>query len=179
VLRVEFPRASSDEAASLDGASFDLGVPALEGVTLVSSNGAVTSRGFAGTCTVRTSNGDVEVAGHSGDIDIGTSNGGVEVEHVAEDGSIRVETSNASIEVASGGGEVALDLATSNDEVRVSLPAHWAGTVDARTSNDEITIETPDGDHGGEEGHRRVEIGGGGATARIRTSNGGVSVTVS
>ena len=178
VIRVEFPSASSSEVRAHDGASFDLGVPSLDGLALSTSNGHVVSSGFSGQCVIRTSNGAVRVSRHDGEIDIETSNAKVDVEGFSPLEFIKVSSSNGAIHVVAHDASVVLELRTSNDGIHVELPSEWEGVVEARTSNDSIEVRSPSGRAVTKQGRRSVTIGTGGASLTAKTSNGAIKVQV-
>ncbi|MEO7117412.1 MAG: DUF4097 family beta strand repeat-containing protein [Candidatus Limnocylindrales bacterium] len=131
------------------GASMDLttsnarvDVTNLLGTIVVhTSNGGVTIR--KGTdVNVQTSNASITVTGSEGTLTLASSNGSIDVVDV-EDVVVMATSSNASI--AFSGSLAAGDhrLATSNGQIRLSLPGNAAFTMDASTSNANITSEFP------------------------------------
>jgi len=133
------------------------------------------------------------------ELDLQADNGGLHVNGVA--GHVRLSTVNGGIHIDRAGGKV--EGSTSNGGVHVSLSGReWDGEgLDVRTTNGGVHLEIPDGYNarletstvnggihsdlpvsGGRGRHRsggRIEtdLGRGGATLRLTTTNGGLHIS--
>lgn len=137
---------------------------------------------------------EVEVPSRS-DLDLRAHNGGISVAEVS--GSLRMETLNGGIHLDAVGGDVIAE--TTNGGLSVLLDGdRWQGKgLDAVTMNGGVTVRVPDGYsahletgtmNGGVDidfpvtvqgrlGRRiSTDLGKGGATVRVITTNGGVNI---
>ena len=169
---------------------------------LRTSNGAIRVAETAGTLDARTSNGPVEIEQFSGSLVIRTSNGGIRAERIA--GGLEAETSNGPINIrldkapagpvrlTSSNGHIDVAMAespkndlraeTSNSAITLRLPASFSARVEADTSNSRVSTEFDELDRQfpahGDDRHRRLSanIGGGGPTIVLHTSNGNIRI---
>jgi hypothetical protein len=154
VVRSEWP----EGRRSSEGCAFIIIIPDAKGVKLASTNGGIIVEGLAGEAYLRTSNGGIDVIRHDGSIDAETKNGGIAVIGAAHP----------------------LQLQTSNGGIDVELTKAFAGELDLKTSNGAVVIK------GGQtmkyidrkNTAARATINGGTTVSRMRTSNGGIVVTV-
>lgn len=164
-----------------EGCSFDVTVPDVSGVELISSNGAITMSGLSGVAKLDTSNGRITVRGHRGDLFADTSNGRIEATGVT--GAVDARTSNGAVSISmadAAAGPVTID--TSNGSVTLDLTPSFRGTLEAHTSNGSVRM--PEGAPAGvsryslrSTGRRAtLEVGEGGPASSIDTSNGSVTV---
>lgn len=163
---------------------------------LKTSNGHIRVTRFQGTLDAQTSNGRVDLDGVEGDATIHTSNGHVQAEGVR--GGLQVETSNGGVTAEVTGGNRPVRIGTSNGPVEVTLPGGFLGGVkvhtnnssikaylgepvnarlSAHTSNSSVTSDFEIRVHG-EMGKHDLEgdIGNGGATIDLTSSNGSIRV---
>jgi DUF4097 and DUF4098 domain-containing protein YvlB len=123
------------------------------------------------------SNGGLSVAGVSGRMDLQTVNGGIALRDVG--GAVRGRTSNGGVSVDLAGsrweGE-GLDLETSNGGVRLLVPADYSATLETGTTNGGMQIDFPLTVQGRIGRQIRTELGRGGPTIRVVTTNGGITV---
>ncbi|MBL9140303.1 MAG: DUF4097 family beta strand repeat protein [Phycisphaerae bacterium] len=181
-ISVEFPApAESGKKFGNDGASFVVRAPGtLAGLTLKSSNGAISSDGFTGSLQAHTSNGALTVENHAGPVDAQTSNGRIDVAGVT--GPVDAQTSNGRVEVTlAEGSSEKVSVQSSNGRVELTLPASWNGTLSAKTSNGKVTVEPKESratNVNVSKGEGSATIGSGTATANLRTSNGSVKVII-
>jgi hypothetical protein len=155
-LRAEGPRRSGEGGWSV---SFELMVPARTGLD------------------VRTTNGGITVRDVHGQIGMTTTNGGITLENV--DGDVRGETTNGGVRATLGGSGwqgQGLDLRTRNGGVRLLLPDGYSAHVEAGTTNGGISCSFPVTVQGSISRQLSADIGGGGATLTLRTTNGGISI---
>jgi hypothetical protein len=137
---------------------------------------------------------EVEVPAHS-DLDLRAHNGGIEVGSVT--GTLRMETLNGGIHLDAVGGDVVAE--TTNGGVHVTLDGdHWQGRgLDATTTNGGVHLSVPRDYNAhletgtvnggmdidfpvtvqGKIGRRiTTDLGRGGPTIRVITTNGGVDI---
>ena len=162
-------------AQNNEGASLEVRLPSAQNLTLDTSNGPITVRGFGGTARLDTSNGPVTIEGFSGTIDAETSNGPVEVRDAK--GPVTVDTSNGPVRVelnAANPGPVKVD--TSNGGITLIVGTGFVGTLSADTSNG--GVEIPDGVKviSKSKSAARIQFGSGGSESILDASNGGISI---
>jgi DUF4097 and DUF4098 domain-containing protein YvlB len=128
---------------------------------------------------VATTNGGVHISDINGRLDLSTTNGGLHLTRVI--GNITAKTTNGGVHVTLAGGNWQgrqLDLETTNGGVHVEAPANFQGHIQAETTNGSVHS-----DFGGQTaaaGKRartmNVTVGGGGATLKVVTRNGGIHI---
>lgn len=164
-----------------DGANIKIEVPDVNGATLDTSNGSVSTYGLAGILIVDTSNGSVKVIDHDGDAILDTSNGSVRIHNF--NGSVHADTSNGSIEVTLHDEQAGpLNLDTSNGSITVTVGVGFAGAVVLDTSNGSITVRDRLGRITSQtisKNRGRIVVGTGGEPSRLDTSNGRIRFTIS
>ena len=140
--------------------SYRLAVPTGTPLSLKTTNGGITVDGVDSHVEFTTVNGGVRLSRMAGEVQGRTSNGGVDVDL---DGS-----------TWQGGG---LDVQTTNGGVRLRIPENYSAHLETGTVNGGVNIDYPMTAQ--ERSGRSVsaDIGGGGPTLRVSTSNGGVRVT--
>jgi hypothetical protein len=140
--------------------SYRLAAPQQTPLNLKSSNGGISIKGINSRVEFRTVNGGVTLSSVGGSIQGSTSNGGITVDL---DGK-----------TWQGQG---LDVETANGGVKLSLPDGYAAHLEARTNNGGMNIDFPLAVEGRAGRSISTDIGGGGPTLRVRTSNGGVKIS--
>lgn len=140
--------------------SYRVTVPRALNLSLRTTNGGISIRDVESTVAFTTTNGGVKLVGVSGDVRGRTTNGGVDVEL---DGNAWI-------------GE-GLDVQTSNGGVRLTVPESYSAQLELHTRNGGMNVDVP-----GAASDRRardvsVQLGGGGAPIKLRTTNGGVRVS--
>ena len=152
----------------------------LDGVSVVSSNGAIRCGGFKGQGSFRTSNGAITIEDHAGPTRFETSNGAVRARGVGT--PVEAISSNGALDLAlASGADGNVSLRTSNGPASLVLPAGWQGRVRASTSNGKIEL-----DGGAAASDVRVDDGEGSmtvgkspkSTATVESSNGRITVRV-
>lgn len=137
---------------------------------------------------------EVEVPTHS-DLDLRAYNGGIEVGDVT--GTLRMETLNGGIHLDAVGGDVVaettnggvhvtldgdrwqgkgLDATTTNGGVHVSVPRDYNAHLETGTVNGGVDIDFPVTVQGKIGRRITTDLGRGGATIRVVTTNGGVDI---
>lgn len=127
--------------------------------------------------TLKTHNGGIGVSDVRGSIDFSAVNGGVSLRRLA--GHVKGSTVNGgvSIELAGNAWEgEGVDVQTNNGGVNLSVPENYSAHLEAGTVNGGIKVNIPTNIQGVIKRELSVDIGGGGALIRARTTNGGVSV---
>lgn len=140
--------------------SYRLAVPTATPLSLKTTNGGISVQALDSHVDLQTTNGGVKLSQMAGDVEGRTTNGGIDVD----------------LEGTSwqGGG---LDLQTTNGGVRVAVPAQYNAHLETGTTNGNLRIDFPVTVQGEIGKSFSGDLGGGGATIRVRTSNGGVRIT--
>jgi putative adhesin len=140
--------------------SYRLSVPTRTPLSLRTTNGGIGLDNLSSRVEFRTVNGGVKLSRMGGDVDGRTTNGGVDVEL---DGS-----------TWDGAG---LNVETSNGGVRLSIPERYSAHLETGTVNGTMKIDFPVTVQGLIGRSFSTDLGSGGPTLRVRTSNGGVRIT--
>lgn len=140
--------------------SYRVMVPRDTDLDLASTNGGITITGVNGELRFQTTNGGIHLDDVGGDVEGHTTNGGV---HVALSGS-----------TWDGKGMV---LRTTNGGVKMSLPSGYSAHLEAATTNGGMNIGFPVTVQGKIDRKLSVDLGGGGPTLKVTTTNGGVQIT--
>lgn len=139
--------------------SYEIFVPRQADLALKANNGGISISDVRGTITFDTMNGGVNLKRLAGDVTGSTMNGGLNVEL---NGS-RWEGTK-------------LDAKTVNGGVTVNMPENYSAHFETATVNGHLNIGVPMTVHG-EIGKRVVtDLGSGGPTVHVETTNGGVNV---
>jgi len=139
--------------------NFEVHVPARTDLELHAHNGGIAVAGVTGMLRMETLNGGIHLDAVNGDVVAETTNGGL---HVSLDGD-RWE----------GKG---LDAITTNGGVRLSLPRDYSAHLETGTTNGGVDIDFPVTVQGRIGRRITTDLGRGGATLRLITTNGGVVV---
>jgi len=126
--------------------------------------------------SLKTNNGGISISDVSGRLDFSALNGGVSLKRIG--GNVRGGTTNGGVAVELTGarwdGE-ALDVSTTNGGVSMSIPENYSAHLETSTVNGRLSIDFP-GAQGSNSRELALNLGGGGATIRARTTNGGVRI---
>ncbi len=155
-IRAEGPKTSDDGGWSV---SFDLMVPSQASLDLRATNGGISITEVQGRLALRTTNGGISLTRVNGDVHGTTTNGGV---HIVLDG-------------AGWFGE-GLEAETLNGGVHVELPDGYSAHLVAGTQNGGIQIGFPVTVQGQIDRTLDTDLGRGGPTLRLRTTNGGLTI---
>ena len=155
-IRAEGPETRGREWWSV---TFEVHVPARSDLDLRANNGGIGVAGVSGTLRMETLNGGIHLDAVNGDVVAETTNGGL---HVDLDGD-RWE----------GKG---LDATTTNGGVRLRLPSGYSAHLETGTTNGGVDIDFPVTVQGRIGRRIATDLGRGGATIRLITTNGGVDV---
>lgn len=137
--------------------SFEIMAPRRSNLDLESMNGGITITDVEGTIAFRTTNGGVHLSRLAGDVRGHTTNGGLDV---ALDGSEWL-----------GGG---LDVTTTNGGVKLGIPSSYNARLETGTVNGHVRADFPITVQGRIDRRITAELGRGGRTIRVMTTNGGV-----
>lgn len=128
--------------------------------------------------TAESTNGPLEASDVSGDIELTTENGPIELSSVG--GTVRARTENGPLEVTLTGARwngSGLDAETENGPVELTLPSSYAAHLETGTVNGPMSISFPITVQGHIDTKRlSMDVGGGGPTVRVVTTNGPVTV---
>jgi Uncharacterized conserved protein len=143
--------------------SYEVFVPRRTDVSLEAQNGGITINDVQGKLEFRTQNGGVHLRGVGGSVRGGTTNGGVHIELTG----------------ARWEGE-GLDVKTTNGGVNMSLPGAYSAHLETGTVNGRVSfgfpVNVPSNERGRYTREISVDLGSGGPTIRVMTTNGGVHV---
>lgn len=157
VIRSEGPSTRRRESWSV---SFRLSVPRVSNLQLETHNGGIAIEGVSGRIEFETTNGGVRLADLGGDVSGRTSNGGVRVTLTGTEWQ---------------GGQ--LDVVTTNGGVRLVVPEGYNARLETGTTNGGIHVDFPITVQGRIGRGISTDLGRGGSLIRVRTTNGGVTIT--
>lgn len=137
--------------------SFVAYAPKASDLDLSSTNGGVSVEGVRGAIGARTTNGALRFDGVGGTVSGRTTNGAIDVvlTGTAWDGS-------------------GLDATSTNGAVTIEVPEGYAAHFEVGTVNGGFDVGFPVTVHGRIEHSLRADVGGGGKTIRVMTTNGAV-----
>ncbi|HEX2252881.1 MAG TPA: DUF4097 family beta strand repeat-containing protein [Thermoanaerobaculia bacterium] len=125
-----------------------------------------------------TVNGSVKAEGLAGEIRLGTVNGGVHVRDTR--GALEAHTTNGAIdaELVQVTRDARLAFTTTNGSIDLALPSDVRGRLQANTTNGSISSDFPVTVEGryGPKSVRGDLNGGGHATLKLATTNGGIKI---
>lgn len=161
---------------------------------LHTSNGSIRLQSFRGTLDAQTSNGPIDLVECDGDVTAHSSNGHIHAEHLA--GALDASTSNNSVTAVLERPDSAVRISTSNGGVELTLPPNYSAAIRANTSNNSVALRfatEPNAHliastsnssitsafemrvHGNiSRNHTEGDLGSGGPTIDLRTSNGAI-----
>jgi DUF4097 and DUF4098 domain-containing protein YvlB len=129
--------------------------------------------------SLKTNNGGVSISGVESTVEFHAVNGGISLKDVG--GYVHGETVNGGVSVSLAGASwtgQGLDVSTSNGGVSMKVPEQFSALLDVATVNGGMSIKMPNapqllkGEH-----HFNATVGTGGPLIRVRTHNGGVSIS--
>ncbi|HEU5217575.1 MAG TPA: DUF4097 family beta strand repeat-containing protein [Gemmatimonadales bacterium] len=138
---------------------FEVEVPAKMDLDLRAHNGGISVADVTGTLRMETLNGGIHLESVNGDVVAETTNGGL---HVALDGDGWV-----------GKG---LDAITTNGGVHLEVSRGYSAHLETGTVNGPVDIDFPVMVQGKIGRRITTDLGKGGATIRVITTNGGVNI---
>jgi DUF4097 and DUF4098 domain-containing protein YvlB len=127
------------------------------------------------------SNGGISISDVQGKIDFKTTNGGVNLVRVG--GNVQGNTTNGGVNVVLTGGRwegEGLNVKTTNGGVNLVLAENYSAHLETGTVNGNVSfgfpVNVPLTDRGRMPKDISVDLGSGGPTVRVQTTNGGVRV---
>jgi DUF4097 and DUF4098 domain-containing protein YvlB len=127
--------------------------------------------------SLKTVNGGIGISDVRGRIEFTALNGGVSLKRLA--GSVQGQTTNGGLSVDLAGdrwdGE-GLDVKTTNGGVTLLVPENYSARLETGTVNGGLNLGFPVTAQGRLNKELSVDLGSGGATLRVVTTNGGVSL---
>jgi len=155
-VRAEGPRTARRQSWSV---SYEVWTPRNTELALTASNGGISVDGIEARMNLETVNGGLTLTDVDGDVRGVTTNGGI----TAQLGGDRWRGSG-------------LDLRTSNGGVHLVIPSNYSAVLETGTVNGGLDIGFPVTVQGAIGRQFSAQLGGGGATIRAVTTNGGVSI---
>ncbi|HLW77309.1 MAG TPA: DUF4097 family beta strand repeat-containing protein [Bryobacteraceae bacterium] len=126
---------------------------------------------------LKANNGGITITGVNGNIQFHTMNGGVTLKELA--GDVEGDTMNGGLNITLAGDRWngnKLDARTTNGGINISMPQQYSAHFETGTVNGHLNLDFPMTVHGEIGRHLVTEIGSGGATIHVETTNGGVNV---
>jgi DUF4097 and DUF4098 domain-containing protein YvlB len=176
---------------------FVVTIPRTTDLNATSGDGSIAVAGVTGRVDVRSGDGSITANDVSGDVGIETGDGSVSAEAIS--GNLKINTGDGSISVKgqpralmahTGDGSVSVDvtsatapgsdweLTTGDGGIHVALPAGFNAQIDAHTGDGGIDANAWGLRATGEDRNDlQGAIGSGGPTLRLRTGDGGITLT--
>lgn len=127
--------------------------------------------------TLKANNGGISISDVRGAIQFNTMNGGVSLKRVAGDVEGKTMNGGLNIELAGSRWDGAkLDARTVNGGVNLKIPENYSAHFETATVNGSLNIGIPMTVHGEISKHVVTDLGSGGPTIHVETTNGGVNV---
>lgn len=127
--------------------------------------------------SLTSNNGGISVDGMDSRMDLETTNGGLTLTDV--DGDVHGTTANGGVTVELSGDRwrgAGLDVRTQNGGVHLIVPSNYSAALETGTVNGGMDVGFPVTVQGSIGRRLSARLGSGGATIRVVTTNGGVSV---
>ena len=176
---------------------FVVSVPRTTDLNATSGDGSISVSGITGRVTARSGDGSITTSDIKGDVGLDTGDGSITAEGVtgnlkinSGDGSVTVRGQPQALIAHTGDGSVNVDvtaaaapasdweLTTGDGGIHVTLPANFNAQVDAHTGDGGIEANDFGLRATGEERNDlRGSIGSGGPTIRLRTGDGGITLS--
>ena len=155
-LKAEGPALNNDHNWSV---SYEVFVPQQSDVEAKAHNGGIRIQDVKGHIEFHAVNGGVHLARLGGDVSGRTTNGGLTVELAGDrwDGK-------------------GMDVGTTNGGVKMAMPAGYSAHVETSTVNGGIHTDFPLTVQGKIDKNLSFNVGAGGPTIRVTTTNGGVKI---
>ena len=123
-------------------------------------------------------NGGIRIADVRGNIEFDTVNGGVTLQRLG--GEVRGRTTNGGLTVELAGDRWdgnGMDLTTTNGGVKLAVPANYSAHFETATVNGGVRTDFPVTIQGRLTKEMSFDVGQGGPTIKVSTTNGGVRIT--
>jgi DUF4097 and DUF4098 domain-containing protein YvlB len=147
-------------------------------IDLHTDSGGIRVDRAEGQVRAEATSGSIELREGVGAVDLRTRSGGIRATLNRLEGEGTFSAQSGSIHVEVGAGIAPITATTSSGAVHVTLPAGYAGQLEARTSSGSVRCDLPvfTASESGQN-HVRGRIGEGGeATVKLHTSSGGVHI---
>jgi DUF4097 and DUF4098 domain-containing protein YvlB len=176
---------------------FVVNVPRTTDLNATSGDGSISVSGITGRVDARSGDGSIATSDISGDVGLDTGDGSISADNVT--GNLKINTGDGSVSVKgqprgliahTGDGSVSVDvtsattaagdweLTTGDGGIHVSLPGNFNAQVDAHTGDGGIDAHDFGLQATGEDRNDlRGSIGSGGPTLRLRTGDGGITLS--
>ena len=144
-------------------------------VNLRTVNSKIKVRGTSGAIDVTTANGQIAVEGDAGPIRARATNGTIkaEIDTLTDDAEFSTTNGTIGVEVHRCAGSVA--ALTTNGTITLTLPADFAGLLDAEARRGRVHSDFPSPVIGKMKNQLKGEIGDGGeAVVKLRSRNGSI-----
>jgi hypothetical protein len=128
--------------------------------------------------SLESTNGGIGISDVAGDIEFSTTNGGVSLEGLA--GTVSGRTTNGGVTIVLAGSEWegdGMDVRTTNGSVRLHVPDGYSAHLEASTRNGGLHFDFPITVQGRLDRTIELDMGQGGKSIRVGTTNGGVHVS--
>jgi|1185.fasta_scaffold31886_2 hypothetical protein len=139
--------------------SYEVHVPTQSNLEATTQNGGISAEDVKGQMTFEGTNGGIRLTDVGGNIRAHTTNGGV--------------VANLSGTTWQGQG---LDLRTTNGGATVYVPRGYNASLETGTTNGSMRVDFPITVSGSLNRHISTQLGSGGPTVRVVTTNGGVHI---
>ena len=146
----------ADESWSV---SYDVYVPSQTNLEANTENGGISAQDVRGEMNFEATNGGIHLSDVGGSVRARTTNGGV--------------VANLSGTTWQGQG---LDLQTTNGGATVYVPRGYNALLETGTTNGGMRVDFPITVRGSLNRHISTQLGSGGPTVRVITTNGGVRI---
>ncbi len=126
---------------------------------------------------LKTHNGGISISDVRGAIQFTATNGGVNLKRLA--GDVQGTTSNGGLNIELAGTRWdgnKLDARTTNGGINISMPENYSAHFETATTNGHLNLQFPMTVHGEIGRALTTDIGSGGPTIHVETTNGGVNV---
>ncbi len=155
-LKAEGPASDHDHNWSV---TYEVFVPQQSDIEAKAHNGGIHIQDVKGRIEFHATNGGVHLARLGGDVSGQTTNGGLTVELAGDrwDGK-------------------GMDVATTNGGVKMSVPSAYSAHLETSTVNGGIHVDFPITVQGKINKNLSFNLGSGGPTIRVATTNGGVKI---
>jgi hypothetical protein len=122
-------------------------------------------------------NGGIRIADVRGTIEFEAVNGGVTLSRLS--GNVKGHTANGGLTIELAGDRwdgQGMDVATTNGGVKLDVPNGYSAHFETATTNGGINVDFPVSVSGKIDREASFDVGQGGATIRVVTTNGGVKI---
>ncbi len=130
-----------------------------------------------GDLSLKAHNGGIAISDVRGNIDFDTMNGGVTLTRLG--GNVEGKTMNGGLHIELAGNRwdgTKLDARTTNGGVNIVMPENYSAHLESSTVNGRLNIAMPVMVQGEINHSLSTDLGGGGPTIHVETTNGGVNI---